>query len=80
MDITRRAGGVTIRPETVNGEPGAVVVDADGELIAVWSIEVAGDRVASIRSVVNPDKLAHLGPVGGTRKLFDRARRRTGDA
>jgi RNA polymerase sigma-70 factor (ECF subfamily) len=27
------------------------------------SLEVAGGQITSIKSVVNPDKLAHLGPV-----------------
>jgi RNA polymerase sigma-70 factor (ECF subfamily) len=30
----------------------------------VWSLEIAGGEIRSISSVVNPDKLAHLGVVG----------------
>ncbi len=31
--------------------------------MAVMSFEVVGGRIATIRSIVNPDKLDHLGPV-----------------
>ena len=61
--VGRRLRG-SIRPLTVNGGPGALVLDADGRVLAVWAIEVAAGRVASIASIVNPDKLRHLGEVG----------------
>jgi RNA polymerase sigma-70 factor, ECF subfamily len=44
----------------VNGEPGALAFDRDGALVAVISLEFAGGSVRAMRSVVNPDKLAHL--------------------
>ncbi len=69
----RRAGGVEIRRAEVNGQPGAVITDADG-LIGVWSLGIAEDQVQSIRSVVNPEKLAHLGPVSGLKAMIERAR------
>ncbi len=71
----RRSGGIELRRAQVNGQPGAVISDADGGLIAVWSLDIAEDRVQSIRSVVNPDKLAHLGPVSGLSAMLERARR-----
>ena len=58
----------------VNGQPGAVR-DPDGRLLGVWAIGIADGRVQSIRSVVNPDKLAHLGPVGAITEVLERARR-----
>jgi RNA polymerase sigma-70 factor (ECF subfamily) len=30
--------------------------------VAVVALEIAGGQVTSIRSIVNPDKLSHLGP------------------
>jgi hypothetical protein len=30
----------------------------------VWALEIAGGEITSISSIVNPEKLAHLGPVG----------------
>jgi hypothetical protein len=35
---------------------------------------VADGRIATIRSVVNPDKLGHLGPVESLREVLDAAR------
>ena len=58
----RRIGGLSLRPEVVNGQPGAVVVDAEGRPLAVWSLDVADGRIRAVRSVVNPDKLRHLSP------------------
>ena len=49
-------------PALVNGQPGAVAYDAEGRVAAVFSLEIADGRVQAIRSVVNPDKLQHLGP------------------
>jgi RNA polymerase sigma-70 factor, ECF subfamily len=59
-----RAGGVTWRREEVNGQPGARVLDREGRLISVMVLDVAEGQVQAVRSIVNPDKLRHLGPVG----------------
>jgi RNA polymerase sigma-70 factor (TIGR02957 family) len=47
----------------VNGQPGAVSYDSGGRVIAVLALDVADGMVQAVRSVVNPDKLGHLGPV-----------------
>ena len=47
----------------VNGQPGAIVRTSDGQIVNVLSLEIAGGRVVAVRSVINPDKLRHLGPV-----------------
>ena len=78
IELGRRSGGIEVRRAEVNGQPGAVVTDMDGGLIGVWSLGIAEDQVQSIRSVVNPDKLAHLGPVSGLTAMLERARRRKG--
>ena len=62
-NVGRRFDGV-LRPMTVNGGPGGLVTDADGHVVAVWALELDGDEVTSIASIVNPDKLRHLGEVG----------------
>jgi RNA polymerase sigma-70 factor (ECF subfamily) len=66
--------GVTIELAWVNGDPGFRVRDPEGLLVAVAALELAGDRVTGIYSVVNPDKLGHLGPVSkaGLRPQFSR--------
>ncbi|MDQ3607598.1 MAG: RNA polymerase sigma-70 factor [Actinomycetota bacterium] len=66
----RRFGGVSLRPVEVNGRPGAVTTDAEGRLINVMVLETAHGRIQSVSSVVNPDKLAHLGPVADMRALL----------
>jgi RNA polymerase sigma-70 factor (TIGR02957 family) len=55
---------VSMRPVEVNGDPGALFLDDQQRVLAVWAIEVTDGQIAGIRSIVNPDKLAHLGPVG----------------
>ena len=54
----------SVQPSEVNGQPGAVVRDSDGKVIGTMTLDVLGGRVQTIRSVANPDKLGHLGPVG----------------
>jgi RNA polymerase sigma-70 factor, ECF subfamily len=58
----RRIGG-TVVARTVNRQPGAVFRDPDGKVLATWTVDVLEGRIQTIRSVVNPDKLQHLGPV-----------------
>jgi RNA polymerase sigma-70 factor (ECF subfamily) len=57
-----RIGG-TLELHDVNGEPGAIIRDGDGNVFSTLALDIAGGRVQTIRSVINPDKLAHLGPV-----------------
>ena len=64
--------GATIRPAWVNGEPGGVTYDARGHVINVFALDIADGRVQAIRSVVNPDKLGHLGPVSDVARLRKR--------
>jgi RNA polymerase sigma-70 factor (ECF subfamily) len=58
-----RIPGAAMRPAEVNGGPGAMLVDGEGRLIGVLALEIEGGYVRSISSIVNPDKLSHLGPV-----------------
>ncbi len=64
MRLVSRLPDFTLRPTEVNGGPGVMVLDGQQRLISVWSLEIAGGEIRSISSVVNPDKLAHLGVVG----------------
>lgn len=57
----------SLRLVEVNGQPGALVYDADGLLLAVLAVDIVDEHVAAIRSMVNPDKLGHLGEVGDLR-------------
>jgi RNA polymerase sigma-70 factor (ECF subfamily) len=61
--------GTSLRLAWVNGQPGAVTYDAEGRVVNVFALEIAGGTVQAIRSVVNPDKLGHLGPVSDVARI-----------
>ena len=52
-----------MEPREVNGQPGAIICDRAGKVAGTVTLDMLGGRIQTIRSVVNPDKLAHLGPV-----------------
>ncbi|AOP48044.1 RNA polymerase sigma-70 factor [Streptomyces lydicus] len=54
---------VTFEQHEVNGQPGAVFRDRDGKILHTLALEVLDGRIRTIRTVINPDKLGHLGPV-----------------
>jgi RNA polymerase sigma-70 factor (TIGR02957 family) len=56
-----REAGATMRRTVINGEPGVLFLDADGRLINVFAFEIAGGAIQALRSIINPDKLGHLG-------------------
>jgi RNA polymerase sigma-70 factor (ECF subfamily) len=62
--------GARLEPLTVNGQPGARFLSPDRRLINVVALDIADGTVQAVRSVVNPDKLAHLGPVADVRGLI----------
>jgi RNA polymerase sigma-70 factor (ECF subfamily) len=53
----------------VNGQPGATVRDRDGLLLNVMSIDIVDGQVQTIWSIINPDKLRHLGRLLDPRAL-----------
>ena len=57
-----RIGGV-VEPHQVNGQPGAIFRDRDGKVVNTWALDILDGRVQAIRTVINPDKLGHVGPV-----------------
>jgi RNA polymerase sigma-70 factor (TIGR02957 family) len=61
--------GASLRLAWVNGQPGAVTYDAEGRVVNVFELDVADGVVQTIRSVVNPDKLGHIGPVSDLARL-----------
>jgi RNA polymerase sigma-70 factor (ECF subfamily) len=70
MRRVARAPGVSWRPVEVNGGPGALFLDGEERLIGVWALDVAGGQITKVSSIVNPDKLTHLGPVGDARAVL----------
>jgi RNA polymerase sigma-70 factor (TIGR02957 family) len=63
MRAGARFGGITSRREEVNGQPGALFFAREGGLITVMVLDVAEGQIQGVSSIVNPDKLQHLGPV-----------------
>ncbi|WP_369202002.1 RNA polymerase sigma-70 factor [Streptomyces sp. PU-14G] len=54
---------VTFEPLEINGQPGALFRDRDGKVLTTLAVDVLDGRIQTIRSVLNPDKLGHLGSV-----------------
>ncbi|MEW1842773.1 RNA polymerase sigma-70 factor [Nonomuraea angiospora] len=55
--------GVTGEPHEVNGQPGAIFRDRDGKVLHTLTLDVLDGQIQTIRAVINPDKLGHLGSV-----------------
>ena len=54
---------VTLEPHEVNGQPGAIFRDRDGKVLSTLALDILDGQIQAIRSVQNPDKLGHVGPV-----------------
>ncbi|NUU21985.1 MAG: RNA polymerase sigma-70 factor [Streptomycetaceae bacterium] len=55
--------GVVMELHEVNGQPGAIFRDREGKVINTFSIDILDGQIQAIRTVINPDKLGHVGPV-----------------
>jgi RNA polymerase sigma-70 factor, ECF subfamily len=72
--------GIVVEPHELNGEPGAILRDRDGKIFNAMALDVVDGRVQTIRAVLNPDKLGHLGPVADAWAVYreaNQARRST---
>lgn len=58
-DHFRRNGSQLVRTGFVNGLPGFVTLEADGEL-QTTALDIEDGKIAAIYVVRNPDKLKHL--------------------
>jgi len=67
---------ITFDPHDINGQPGAVFRDRDGKVLHTLTLDILDGRIQTIRSVINPDKLSHLGPVADAWSI-DREVKRT---
>jgi RNA polymerase sigma-70 factor (ECF subfamily) len=67
--------GVVVEPRRVNGQPGAIFRDRDGQVLNTLALDILGGRIQTIRAVMNPDKLRHLGPVADAWALTREAAR-----
>jgi RNA polymerase sigma-70 factor, ECF subfamily len=69
---------VTFEPRELNGQPGAIFRDRDRNVLFTLTLDVMGGQIQTIRSVSNPDKLRHVGPVAdawAVTREFNQARR-----
>ncbi len=65
-----RAVGVRVRPTEINGQAGGMMFDSSGSLINVVVLDIADGQIQSVRSIINPDKLRHLGPLADLSALI----------
>ena len=57
-----RLGVTGIRLAEINGQPGAMFLNADGAPVAVVALDIADELVQTVHAVSNPEKLRHLRP------------------
>jgi RNA polymerase sigma-70 factor (ECF subfamily) len=67
-----RIGGV-VEPHQVNGQPGAIVRDRNGNVLNALGLDILDGQIQTIRTVINPDKLGHVGPVGDVWAVYREA-------
>src|SRR5262245_55993592 len=63
FESVARGGGLmpaAIHQVQVNGLPGFVMVDRDGDIDTIATIDIRDGHIAAIYAVRNPDKLAHV--------------------
>lgn len=70
--------GMRLHRSSVNGQPGALVYASNGRLLNVLSLDIQDGQIQTIRSIINRDKLRHLGALADSTEItrqFSRARR-----
>jgi RNA polymerase sigma-70 factor (ECF subfamily) len=63
-------GVISFRPVELNGGPGALLLDAEDRVAGALALEISDGQITRVMSVVNPDKLAHLGVVANLGELL----------
>jgi RNA polymerase sigma-70 factor (ECF subfamily) len=71
---------VRMKLAEVNGQPGALALDAQGRLVAVVGLDIADGQIQTIHSIANPDKLRHFDRVSDLGVRVRAGRRSGGDA
>lgn len=54
---------VSFEPHEVNGQPGAIFRDRGGKVLHTLALDVLDGQIQTVRAVINPDKIGHIGPV-----------------
>jgi RNA polymerase sigma-70 factor (ECF subfamily) len=73
MSVLARRG-VRLEVTEVNGQPGAVALDAQDRLVGVVGLDIAEGQIQTIHSIANPDKLQHLERAGDLSALLRASR------
>ena len=73
-----RHPGAAMELAQVNGGPGALTLDENGRVISVIALDIADGQIQAINGIVNPDKLARVGPVADLRGFLAEGRARSG--
>lgn len=60
-----RLGVSGIRHVEINGQPGALVLDPNGNTVVAVMLDIVDDQIQTVRAVSNPEKLQHLGTTAG---------------
>jgi RNA polymerase sigma-70 factor, ECF subfamily len=66
--------GAVLETTHINGQPGMMLMDADGRVAAVMALDIAEGVVQTIQGTTNPDKLAHIAPVADMRAILRQGR------
>lgn len=72
IQVARGIEGFSLRPAEVNGHPGALGLDGQQQILYVVSLDIADGQIQGIRSIANPDKLGHLGPLSSVTAPWSR--------
>lgn len=71
--------GVRIQVTEVNGQPGAMAIDAHDRLVGVIGLDIPDGQIQTIHSIANPDKLRHLDRFDDLAALLRAGRRPSAD-
>jgi RNA polymerase sigma-70 factor, ECF subfamily len=70
--VGERLGVVGMRTVAINGQPGALYLDAEGRPLAAVTVDIADGLVQTVRAISNPEKLRHLSSTAGRPGPLDR--------
>jgi RNA polymerase sigma-70 factor (ECF subfamily) len=70
--------GVVVEPHEVNGQPGAIFRDRAGRVLNTLVLDILDGRIQTVRAILNPDKLRHVGPVADPWALARESNERDG--
>jgi RNA polymerase sigma-70 factor (ECF subfamily) len=70
--------GLGYEEVVINGQPGMLARERDGAVLHVVVLDVAEGGVQTVRTIINPEKLRHLGPVADAWAVSERYRAASG--